>query len=406
MNSVAVQERRELFDSIVSAIERPSLEGLLIIAKAFVKDLPHKDKISTQEIFNEMIKGEMSLISAVFSGSVLHLLTTSSDSARSSFFEDFLDLSKMKLISSIDKSDILYLLVQISIELMNVSSDMVPRVVDMCIYGLGIHTDTFGIDGNLTTECSLSLQVLSSVLEAALSSKFMELESALLTELPRMHSILMSLVRGNKGIRLILLKKLAPFLYSMKPVPVSVYADLTSEVKATYQLLHWTGDYESFTALMCILFEKEVFVRTDITKELWDMVRSTFNSNKIFIRKRCIFLFEKMVRLLDISEIKGGGESEKQKSRIKKNRDDAKSSHWTALFMDCYGQIEGATQLHLIAQIWPTLSQLSRSIGAEGQDEGVIIPKFCFGWLKILLNMLLLSETPMIRKASLHRLLT
>lgn len=406
MDSTAVQGRRELFESIVSVIERPSLEGLLVIAKAFVKDLPHNDKISTQEIFKEMISCEMSLNSAVFSGSILHLLATSCDSARSSFFEDFLDLSKMRMISSIDKSDILYILIHISIELTNKSSDMVRRVVDMCIHGLGIHVDTFGIDGNLSTDCSLSLQVLSSVLEAALSSKFIQLESALLTELPRVHSTLMALIRENRGIRLTLIKKLAPFLYSMKSVPISVHADLTSDAKATFELLHWSGDYESFTALMCILFEKNVLVCTDITKEMWDMLRTTFNSKRNFIRKRCAFLFEKMVQLSEISEIKGGGENEKQKARTKKSRDDARSPSWTTLFMDCYGQIEGATQLHLIAQIWPTLSQLSRSIGAEGRQEHATLPFFCFGWLKVLLNMLLMSETPMIRKAALHRLLT
>ena len=411
-----MQSRQDLFESIIAVIERPSLDTQLDIALATIKDLTLTDtdidSINLRKIFNELLDDDLPQSVAVFRASLLYMMTTTCNTAKDIFFDLFLDLSKMKVTTSDDKSDILRLFTHISIALMNVSLHMVHQVVKMCIDGLRIHLDSFGIDCSLTPEFSFALHVLTSLLSASKSVKFSCLGTAVSAELEGIHTNLMAVISANKGLRPVLLKKLAPLVYTLRATFHTENTDIISAAISTVRSLYLTGDIDSFVALMCILVDKFVVPYEYIPQDFWDMLKGAFNSKKSLIRKRCIFLLQKMITILTGNTSSDFGLQEKPKSQRKKTRDDqdvmtsTDSSRWIDLFVDCYGQIEGATQLHLIAQIWPTISSLCRSLRVTEYKEGVNYPRFSFGWLKVLLNMLLTSEVPIIRKAALQRLLT
>jgi hypothetical protein len=106
-----------------------------------------------------------------------------------------------------------------------------------------------------------------------------------------------------------------------------------------------------------------------------------------------------------------------------KNKNISKDDiNWTKIYIDCFNQIEGASQLHLVQQIWPSMQYLSLLLKLNPDDDSHLVNNNCnklvhrlsesnslvfsFQWFKALLNIIFSNDIPIIRKAALNKIFT
>ena len=183
-------------------------------------------------------------------------------------------------------------------------------------------------------------------------------------------------------------------------------------------------DYDALTTLLCIIIENIPLASTYFSHgNIWDIIKNCINSDRQITRKRSIYIFNKLLDYsTEISTDPMFKVNVKNKSK-NKSKDDI---NWTKIYIDCFNQIEGASQLHLVQQIWPSMQYLSLLLKLNLYDDSQLVNNnnnnnnnklvhrvsesnsllFSFQWFKALLNIILSNDIPIIRKAALNKIFT
>ncbi len=153
---------------------------------------------------------------------------------------------------------------------------------------------------------------------------------------------------------------------------------------------------DALSILLCVqinsINKSESILKCD---KIWSMIQLLMQSTNIIIRRRGAYLFEQLTLYIDSmhsNQIIEFGMNNKR--------------GWWNDFKDCYKQIEEASSLHLVAQIWPMLDFLATKVAQikESKNEENYFPVLNFGWLKILFQLAILSDNFSIKRAALVKI--
>lgn len=201
-------------------------------------------------------------------------------------------------------------------------------------------------------------------------------------------------------------------------------------------------DHTSISLILCILLSIEKLNSYSFLSnkdEFWRFSQYFLGSNDILLRRRGAFMlqflndkkktygssedicndnsFERKSKKMIAKERKGN-EIAAAKSRIKGNNHmlpvveyvSPTIDYWWNAFLVVYQQIEGCNQDHLLSQVWEIIEKLFSIIyqtncNLQGNFRNGI-PLLNFNWLKLLLNIILNSTVPNIRKLCFYKILS
>lgn len=127
------------------------------------------------------------------------------------------------------------------------------------------------------------------------------------------------------------------------------------------------------------------------SNEIWQIVRELFQQDDTVIRKRAAFILQNLPKSKDAPTNSLSGKRA-----------------WWLDYLDVYNQIEGCCSIHLMTQIWPLFDHLCKISINKIDDLNVCddlgYPLLSFTWVKCLMNVVLKTSLPPIKKVFLLRL--
>ena len=297
-----------------------------------------------------------------------------------------------------------------------------PVFLDTMITCIVSSIGSFDSERILTSERVNSIHFLSQLLIFAEDETAESLKINVVSNLRLLRIRLLALVAEHASIRMPIIKSLFSQIYSLiSHSAPNLEEESIVEGFQTCRLFFHEGDIDSFATLMCIILESSTNKAAKLggsnDYDFWEMVLTCMNSSSMVTRKRGAYIFQKFIASFE-TEIGERGEGRNRSAEIAPKE---LRSSWGLTFLCCYNQVEGATQLHLVMQVWPILRSMLDSLIVISSDESheievkapssssgrlLCYPQLTFNWFKIPLNILLQNTIPIIRKSVMYKIFT
>ena len=277
-----------------------------------------------------------------------------------------------------------------------------------------------------------AIYFLCTILESSTSftegkGETLSIKQSILTEIASIRMRTLSLLIENPSGRMIIIKRLVSSIYMITSQDVELDEESAVEGFHTAREIYLQGDLNAFTTLTCTILELSQRAYRIANHDYWEMTLSCMHSRSNLLRKRGAYIFQKLLEnfeptlmrahSIDSSKPRWGESKARKRSVTKSTSHEAQGlqqmGNWGLTFLNCYGQIEGASQNHLVQQIWCDLKDLSQllscttpSTETTAHESSLEYPIFNFNWLKVLFNILLENKIPIIKKGILFKILT